>query len=165
MAGAYEHRGHRLIETPSPRGGKSYRLPERYARGSVRQCIYSLADEGWTRAEISRVTGILYQHVRNVLEARPRKAPEMAEESRGPAVELGRVGSHVAFADLVMRAERGEEIRIERDGELVARLVPAGTRAADAAIAATCRRMDELAEQATLGDLSIRELIDEGRAP
>lgn len=168
MASVGEHRGHRLVERRSPRGHAVYRVPERYAGASISDVVRALGREGWTRAEINRVTGIRYQHVRNVLAEMVTNDPaapgRTAPAKRGSdRVEMGEVGSHVAFADLVARAEQGEEIHIERDGSVVARLVPVAPRAHDEAIAAACRRMDELAEQATLGDLSIRELIDDGR--
>jgi antitoxin (DNA-binding transcriptional repressor) of toxin-antitoxin stability system len=80
----------------------------------------------------------------------------------GERGEVGAVGSHLAFAELVARVEPGREIQIERDRKVVARPVPAVSKDAADAVAA-CRRMDELAEQATLGGLTIRGLIDEGR--
>lgn len=65
-----------------------------------------------------------------------------------------------SLLDLV---EKGEEVTITRHGKPVARLV--GTKSApgsDAAIDAV-RRLQALSEKATLGGISIKELIEEGR--
>lgn len=62
-----EHRGHRLAHRESP-GGHSYWLPDTFAELSISECIRRLAADGWERWEIHQVTGIRYQHVRNVLE-------------------------------------------------------------------------------------------------
>ena len=131
LAHVGSYKGHRLIEKPSPRGDKVYRLPERLVGRPISECIRSLAAEGWSRAEISNVTGILYQHVRNVLEdqkggaggvSTQRSDEEMLPEK---AIEEGRVGSMIAFSDLIERVEQGrEEIIVTRDGTAVARIVP-----------------------------------------
>ena len=68
------------------------------------------------------------------------------------------------LSELVDRAARGEEIVITRRGEQVARLMP--PRAQDApgqarALAARIRR--SRAGQALGGEISIRDMIEEGR--
>ncbi len=162
------HRGHRLVEKRSPRGHSVYRVPESLARLSISDIVRAVDREGWSRAEISEVTGIRYQHVRNVLE-HDRSAGAWTAANEDPdrnairGIEIGRVGSHIAFVDLLSQVERGREIRLVRDGRLVARLVPAGDADLEDPVAAACRRMDELAEQASLDGIAIRELIDEGR--
>ena len=65
-----------------------------------------------------------------------------------------------ALLDLV---EQGEEVTITRHGKPVARLVaplPAGDRRAAQAAAARIRAMRK---GVTLGDVTIKELIEEGR--
>lgn len=74
---------------------------------------------------------------------------------------LEAAGQLGALLDLV---ERGEEVVITRDGRAVARLVPGmGTR--DRAVAeAAAQRILARSQGATLGpDLTLRDLIDEGR--
>lgn len=70
------------------------------------------------------------------------------------------------FSELLTRAENGEEVLISRHGKVVAKLAPAGE--VDAVAARRARRLawqtwrDE--HGPTLGpDLTIRQLIDEGR--
>lgn len=67
------------------------------------------------------------------------------------------------FGSLLDLVEKGEEIMITRHGKPVARLVaPASPdRAAQAQAAAA--RIRERRKGVTLGGISIRELIDEGR--
>ena len=167
MRYAGEHRGHRLVERLAPRAGRPYRLPERYAHLSISENIRRLAAEGWDRDEISHVTDIRYQHVRNVLEDTDRFAPretgsdnETGKVDKVPADALADVGRLEALLD---RVRRGAEIMITRHGVPVARLVPAGTRPDRAAIEAALRRMDERRKSMSLKGLSLRELIDEGR--
>ncbi|HMR30179.1 MAG TPA: hypothetical protein PKA33_09220 [Amaricoccus sp.] len=168
MTRADWHRGHRLVEKRSPRGHTVYRVPEALAHLSISDIVRAVDREGWARSEISEVTGIRYQHVRNVLEqgrtaGAARGTGEDADHDEMGGVEIGRVGSHVAFADLLLQVERGGEIRFVRDGRLVAKLIPARDDRLDDPVAAACRRMDELAAEASLGGITIRELIDEGR--
>jgi Uma2 family endonuclease len=80
-----EHRGHNLAQRESP-GGHSYWLPDAFAELSISECIRRLAAEGWTRWEIHQVTGIRYQHVRNVLEQKGSRAA--AGLSGGVAMNL-----------------------------------------------------------------------------
>lgn len=175
---AGEHKGLRLVQVRSPRGNKTYRLPERYVGGSINQCVLSLAHAGWSRAEISNTTGIRYQHVRNILEQGGPGGASGGGGSGGggsgpnapatPAhdlsVEQGRIGSVVAFADLVARVEAGEEIAVTREGVPVARIVPfAPNRDADA-IRAALAGMDAIRRRTDLTGLRIKGLIDEGRS-
>jgi prevent-host-death family protein len=79
------------------------------------------------------------------------------------------VGSKAAkthLPRLLERVERGETITILRHGKPVARLVPAAPTAPRPEIAEVIEAMRMFQEQEapTLGgDLSIRDLIDEGR--
>jgi hypothetical protein len=79
------YRGHRLVDVVSPQG-LVYRLPSTYRTLKISETIRKLREEGWSRAEISRVTGIRYQHVRNVLEQQPAM-PELAPP-RGSRIDL-----------------------------------------------------------------------------
>ena len=82
---------------------------------------------------------------------------------------MATVGSYEAkthLPRLLERVERGETITITRHGKPVARLVPAAPMAARPEIAAVIEAMRTFQEQEapTLGDdLSIRDLINEGR--
>ncbi len=168
---AGEHRGHRLVEKPSPRGNTTYRLPERYAASQISDCIRALSSEGWARAEISKVTGILYQHVRNVLESSDRgpvagsRPPDMAASpgADATAIEESAVGSAIAFGTLVARVEQGQEITVMRHGEAVARLVTARSAHEPDAVEAAMRRIAERRGSMSLKGLKIKDLIDEGR--
>ncbi len=128
-----------------------------------------MASEGWSRSEISNVTGILYQHVRNVLEGQggsTDKAASLAvepEESVGSMVEEGQVGSKVAFADLMARVDDGAEITITRGGEPVARLVRYRPVRNEGAIREAMAWMDEIRQRTSLGGLRIKDLLNEGR--
>lgn len=67
------------------------------------------------------------------------------------------------FSEPLRDAENGETVTMTRHGTVVARLVPAGTSVDDAAAA-----MEEIHRfrrecRPTLGGISIRELIEEGR--
>jgi prevent-host-death family protein len=165
---AGEHKGHKLIEKRSPRGDKLYRLPERFADRPVSECIRGLSAEGWSRSEISNVTGILYQHVRNVLEgqggnggdARPAAEPESVGDL---TVEQERVGSAVAFSPLVQHVEKGGEVTITRDGKPVAQIVSFDAARRMAAVRKAMTDMDEIRKRTSLGELEIKELINEGR--
>jgi antitoxin (DNA-binding transcriptional repressor) of toxin-antitoxin stability system len=134
-------------------------------------CIRALSAEGWRRAEISKVTGILYQHVRNVLESSdrgPATGSRTTSEAPSPgadatAIEESAVGSAIAFATLVARVEQGQEITVMRRGEAVARLVAARSAHDPDAIAAAMRRIGERRRSLSLEGLEIRELIDGGR--
>lgn len=65
-----------------------------------------------------------------------------------------------SLLDLV---EKGEEVTITRHGKPVARLVaPRNAPGSPEALEAV-RRIKEMSKGATLGGISIRELIDDGR--
>lgn len=165
---AGEHRGHKLVEKKSPRGDKLYRLPERFADRPVSECIRGLSEEGWSRSEISNVTGILYQHVRNVLEGRGTSGDDVrAKAASGSAgdstVEQERVGSAVAFSPLVQHVERGGEVTITRDGKPVAQIVSFDAARRMAAVRKAMADMDEIRKRTSLGELKIKDLINEGR--
>lgn len=95
-------RGRRLVRTASPQG-RLYWLPEGQEQASVSDSIRLLAAEGWSRAEISRATGVRYQYVRNVLEhdaaslpdqagtASPAAAPEDGSGSQGGIAPAGTI--------------------------------------------------------------------------
>jgi prevent-host-death family protein len=76
------------------------------------------------------------------------------------------VGSYEAkthLPQLLERVARGEEFLITRHGQAVAMLVPAQAKG-KRAVPDVIRQMRELREGVTLGpDLTIRQLIDEGR--
>jgi prevent-host-death family protein len=75
--------------------------------------------------------------------------------------EIGSYEAKTHLAHLLEEVERGEVIVITRHGHPVARLVPVSperSRVADVADA-----LREARAGVTLGGLSIRELIDEGR--
>lgn len=167
---AGEHKGHKLVEKRSPRGDKLYRLPERFADRPVSECIRGLATEGWSRSEISNVTGILYQHVRNVLEAhggavvRDDPRPETGSEIVGDlTVEQDCVGSAVAFSPLVQHVEGGGEVTITRDGRPVAQIVSFEAARRMTAVRRAMADLDEIRERTSLAGLRIKELINEGR--
>ena len=70
------------------------------------------------------------------------------------------------LADLLDRAERGEELTITRRGKIVARLVPAASRHPrhdPERVREALLRMDELRPQMRLDGLRIKDLINAGR--
>lgn len=64
---------------------------------------------------------------------------------------------------LLDRVERGEEVVITRRGKDVARLVPATGGVDRAKAENTARELLEVSRGLTLGGLSIKDLINEGR--
>ena len=75
---------------------------------------------------------------------------------------VGAYEAKTKLPELLKRVERGEHITIARHGTPVAALVPVGEyprRDPKAAVAA----LKELAKGRRLGDLDIRQMIDEGR--
>ncbi|MDX6752292.1 hypothetical protein SH611_21005 [Geminicoccaceae bacterium 1502E] len=102
-------RGRRLVRTASPQG-RLYWLPEGQEQASVSDSIRLLAAEGWSRAEISRATGVRYQYVRNVLEHDAASLPEqtgtaspVAAPEDGPAPERG-IAPAATIAEVLRRA-------------------------------------------------------------
>lgn len=78
----------------------------------------------------------------------------------------GTVGAYDAkthFSELIEKVEAGEEFTITRHGMPVARLVPATRTTTAAERQRSIERIKTLSEGLSLGGLSIRELIEEGR--
>lgn len=77
--------------------------------------------------------------------------------------EVGAFEAKNTLSALLDLVEQGEEVLITRHGRPVARLVrPDGTHDRAKALAAV-KRIRELAKGQTLGGISIKELIEEGR--
>ena len=76
---------------------------------------------------------------------------------------VGTFEAKTHLSALLERVERGEEITITRHGRAVARLVPAGTAPGRDRLAATVARLKAFRRGRRLGDLSVRDLIEEGR--
>jgi prevent-host-death family protein len=76
--------------------------------------------------------------------------------------EVGSFEAKTHLSHLLGQVQRGETITITRHGKPVARLVPVGgSSRADRRRAIA--QLKELRKGQTLGGLSLRELIDEGR--
>src|SRR3954452_8068723 len=96
------------------------------------------------------------------------RAAEDIETSEAADMESS-VGAYEAkthLPQLLDRVEGGETITITRHGKPVARLMPAAGEAAKAAVSQGMEDMKRLQQEQgpTLGpDLSIRDLIEEGR--
>jgi prevent-host-death family protein len=67
------------------------------------------------------------------------------------------------LSELLRRAESGEEIAITRGGRVVARLVPPEPEIPGDGVRAAIARVRARRKEITLGGLSIKELIAEGR--
>ncbi len=78
------------------------------------------------------------------------------------ATTVGLFDAKTHLSELVERVERGESITITRRGLPVARLVPANVPKQSPAAAA--ERIRKLRVGNKLGKVTLRELIDEGRA-
>jgi prevent-host-death family protein len=76
--------------------------------------------------------------------------------------EIGAFEAKTHFASLLERAAKGEEIVITRHGTPVAKLVPVSADNRERRREAIQRLM-EFSKGQTLGDLTIRELRDQGR--
>ena len=76
--------------------------------------------------------------------------------------EVGAFEAKTHLAHLLDQVERGETITITRHGRPVAQLIPAGGLSRDDCRQAIAELKVRCASQ-TLGGLSVRELIDEGR--
>ena len=75
------------------------------------------------------------------------------------------VGAYEAkthLSSLLERVARGESITITRHGTPVAMLVPAGARERPD-VRAAVEKLLEFGRGRTLGDLTLREMIEEGR--
>jgi prevent-host-death family protein len=76
--------------------------------------------------------------------------------------EIGAFEAKTHLSHLLDQVQRGETITITRHGKPVARLVPVGGSSRDDRLRAIAQ-LKELRKGQTLGGLSVRELIDEGR--
>jgi prevent-host-death family protein len=76
--------------------------------------------------------------------------------------EVGSFEAKTHLSHLLDQVQRGETITITRHGKPVARLVPVGGSSRDDRLRAIAQ-LKELRKGQTLGGLSVRELIDEGR--
>lgn len=77
-----------------------------------------------------------------------------------------RIGAYDAkthFSELLERVEAGEEVTITRHGSPVARLVPATRVTTQAQRRSAIEAMRKLARRNNLGNLRIRDLMNEGR--
>ena len=75
--------------------------------------------------------------------------------------QVGVYDAKTHLARLLDEVESGEEITITRHGKPIARLVPVGPKRRSVAEAIDTIR--EFSKTHTLGGISLRELIDEGR--
>jgi len=75
--------------------------------------------------------------------------------------QIGVYDAKTKLPRLLDEVERGETITITRHGRPVARLVPVGGRRRS--VRETIEAIEEFRKGHTLGDLTIRELIEEGR--
>ena len=76
---------------------------------------------------------------------------------------VGAYDAKTRFAELLQRVVGGEEITITRHGTPVARLVPARKMTSQESRRNVIRQMRELASRNRLGDLRVRDLMNEGR--
>ena len=67
------------------------------------------------------------------------------------------------FSELINRVEAGEEIAITRRGKVVARLVPAAPEEAEQRARKAIAGLRSIRKGVSLGRLSSRDLIREGR--
>jgi antitoxin (DNA-binding transcriptional repressor) of toxin-antitoxin stability system len=114
------------------------------------------------------MTGILYQHIRNVLEGQVGGTDKVrpiveTEALSSSVVEERQVGSKVAFAELIRRMEHGDDVIIARDGRKVAQIVPFEEAERMTAVRKAMAHMDEIRKRSPLRGLSIKDLINEGR--
>jgi prevent-host-death family protein len=75
---------------------------------------------------------------------------------------VGTFEAKTHLSALLERVERGEEITITRHGRAVARLVPAGGATRES-LADTVARLKAFRRGRRLGEVSAKELIEEGR--
>lgn len=77
--------------------------------------------------------------------------------------QIGAFDAKNTLGSLLDRVEKGEEIVITRRGKPVARLIPESASTDRTEAMAAVERILERSKTASLGGLSIRDLIDEGR--
>jgi prevent-host-death family protein len=75
---------------------------------------------------------------------------------------VGAFEARTQFATLLARVAKGEEIVITRHGTPVAKLAPVGGNSRERRRKAI-DRLQEFCKGQTLGDLTVRELRDQGR--
>jgi prevent-host-death family protein len=76
---------------------------------------------------------------------------------------IGSFEAKTHLAQLLDRVARGEEFTITKHGKPVARLVPTQAAKPEPDVRAAVEAMKAFRKGRTLGDLSIREMIEEGR--
>ena len=77
--------------------------------------------------------------------------------------EIGAFEARNKWSALLDRVVAGEEVLITRHGKAAARLVPATPGFDRAKAAQTARGLLDASRGVTLGGISIKELVDEGR--
>jgi prevent-host-death family protein len=77
--------------------------------------------------------------------------------------EIGAFEAKNKLGSLLDLVEQGEEVTITRHGKPVARLIAAVESVDRAAARAAAARIRAMRETATPGDVTIKELIEEGR--
>ena len=79
-------------------------------------------------------------------------------------IEIGAFEAKNTLSALLDRVEKGEDIVITRRGRAVARLVSVdNTAARQASAAKAAAELREMRKGVTLGGISLRDLIEEGR--
>jgi len=78
-------------------------------------------------------------------------------------VQIGAFEAKNRLSELLRRAESGEEITITNRGRVVARLVPPEPDISSDQVRAAVARIRARRKGVTLGGLSVKELIEEGR--
>ncbi len=76
---------------------------------------------------------------------------------------VGSIEATAHLPELLERVARGEEFLITEHGEPVARLAPAAAIKPKPNARAAVEAMKEFRKGRTLGDLGVREMIEEGR--
>jgi prevent-host-death family protein len=77
--------------------------------------------------------------------------------------EFGSFEAKNKFANLLDQVERGDEVVITRRGKPVAKLVPYRKAAGESHAAAAAARILARSKKVELGDLELKDLIEEGR--
>jgi prevent-host-death family protein len=78
--------------------------------------------------------------------------------------EIGAFEAKNRLGALLDRVERGEEIVITRRGKPVAKLIPAGSGTDKEKVQRAIAGLREASRGLSLGGLTIKELIEEGRS-
>ena len=82
-------------------------------------------------------------------------------EENGTSVGAYEAKTHLS--DLLLRVHQGEEITITRYGAPIARLVPVRNTASPEVRRSAIDRWMQHSQRLSLGDVTIRELLDDGR--